>query len=128
MYGYYGRAGKYIRQYFDLLHGRITPETHIYIYDNNSPYDQIFSDQFIRDSYEIFKEAEKVADNSEILKRVELASLPVLYLKCLRSPLLAKYDGSYASFCDIAEREGAIYGGPGEPQRVSFHRFMENAK
>ena len=31
MYGYYGRAGKYIRQYFDLLHGRITPETHIHI-------------------------------------------------------------------------------------------------
>jgi len=128
MYGYYGRAGKYIRQYFDLLHGRITPETHIYIFRDPSPYDQIFSDQFIRDSYEIFEEAKKVADNSEILKRVELASLPVLYMKCLRSPLLAKYDGSYASFCAITEREGAIYGGLGEPQRNSFHRFMENAK
>jgi hypothetical protein len=128
MYGYYGRAGKYIRQYFDLLHGRITPETHIYIFRDPSPYDQIFSDQFIRDSYEIFQEAKKVADNSEILKRVELASLPVLYIKCLRSPSLAKYDGSYASFCAITEREGAIYGGLGEPQRNSFHRFMENAK
>ena len=69
-------------QYFDLLHGRITPETHIHL--GLSQDDQIFSDQFITDSYEIFEEAEKVADNEEILKRVEMASLPVLYLKCLR--------------------------------------------
>ncbi len=128
MDGYYSKSGKYLRQYFDLLHECITPETHIYIYDNLSPYEQIFSDQFIRDSYEIFKEAEKVADNSEILKRVELASLPVLYLKCLRFPLLAKYDGSYTSFCAIAKREGVIYGGHGEPQSISFHNFMKNAK
>ena len=66
MYGYYGRAGKYIRQYFNLLQGRITPETHIHL--GLSPDDQIFTDQFINDSYEIFKEAEKVADNDEILK------------------------------------------------------------
>jgi hypothetical protein len=129
MYGYYGRAGKYIRQYFDLLHGCITPETHIHIFDNLSSDSQIFSDQFISDSYEIFEEAKKVADNDEILKRVEMASLPVLYLKCTRSPLLAKYDGSYASFCAITEREGVtIYSEGGERQRISFHRFMENAK
>ena len=127
IYGYYGRAGKYVRQYFDLLHKYITPETHIHF--NLSPDDKIFSDQFIRDSYEIFEEAKKVADNGEILKRVEIAFLPVLYLKCLRSPLLAKYDGTYASFCAIAEHEGlAFYGGPGEPQRISFHHFMENTK
>jgi hypothetical protein len=127
MYGYYGRAGKYIRQYFDLLHGCITPETHIHF--DLSPDDKIFSDKFISDSYEIFEEAKKVADNREILYRVEMASLPVLYLKCLRSPLLAKYDGSYASFCDITEREGVtIYAEAGERHRISFHRFMENAK
>jgi hypothetical protein len=127
MYGYYGRAAKYIRQYFDLLHKCITPETHIHW--NLSPYDKIFSDQFILDSYDIFEEAKKVADNDEILKRVELASLPVLYLKCLWLPSLSKYDGSYDSFCAITKREGVtIYGGPGESQRISFHRFMENAK
>jgi hypothetical protein len=127
MYGYYGRAGKYIRQYYDLLHGLITPETHIHF--NLSPDDQIFSEQFIHDSYEILEEAKKVAENNEMLRRIELASLPILYLKCLRSPLLAKYDGTYASFCDITEREGVtIYAEAGEPQRKSFHRFMENVK
>jgi hypothetical protein len=127
MYGYYGRAGKFIRQYFNLLQGRITPETHIHL--GLSPEDKIFTDQFIYDSYEIFKEAEKVADDNDILRRVEMASLPVLYLKCLRSPLQAKYDGSYADFCRIAEREGVkFYAEAGEPQRISFHKSIENAK
>jgi hypothetical protein len=127
MYGYYGRAGKYIRQYFDLLHGRINQETHIHL--GLSPDDKIFTDQFISDSNEIFEEAKKVADNDDILKRVEMASLPVLYLKCLRSPVLAKYDGSYAIFCSIAEREGVtFYAESGEVQRISFHKSVENAK
>jgi hypothetical protein len=127
MYGYYGRSGKYIRQYFNLLQGRITPETHIHL--GLSPDDQIFTDQFIRDSYAIFKEAEKVADDDDIHRRVEMASLPVLYLKCLRSPLQAKYDGSYADFCRIAEREKVtFYAEAGEPQRISFHKTVENSK
>jgi hypothetical protein len=129
MSAYYGRAGRYIRQYFDLLQGCVTPKTHIHIFDDLAFDEPIFSDQFISDSYEIFEEAKKVADNEEILKRVEMASLPVLYLKCLRSPSLAKYDGSYAGFCAIIEREGIkYYGESNESQKISFHRFMENLK
>jgi hypothetical protein len=127
MYGYYGRSGKYIRQYFDLLQGRITPGTHIHL--GLSPDDKIFSDQFISDSYEIFQEAKKVADNEDILKRVEMASLPILYLKCQRSPLLAKYDGSYEEFCRITTRENVtFYAEAGEPHRIAFHKTVENAK
>ena len=127
MYGYYGRAGKYVRQYFDLLQGSITPETHIHL--GLSPDDKIFSDEFINESFEIFKEAERVADNDEVLKRVEMASLPVLYLRCLRSPLQARYEGSYEKFCRIAEREKVtFYAEEGEPQRISFHKTVENAK
>jgi hypothetical protein len=127
LYGYYGRSGKYIRKYFNLLQGRITPETHIHL--GLSPDDQIFTDQFVNDSYEIFREAEKVADNGDILRRVELTSLPVLYLKCLRSPLQAKYDGTYEQFCRIAEREGVtFYAEAGENQRISFHKTIESAK
>ena len=127
MDGYYGRAGKFVRQYFDLLQGRISPETHIH--PNLSPDDRIFSDQFIKDSYEIFEEAKKVADNADILKRVELASLPVLYLKCRRFPVLAKYDGTYARFCTISEREGVTqYAEAGEVQRKAFHKMVQDAK
>lgn len=127
MRGYYGRSGKYIRLYFDLLQGRITPQTHIHL--GLSPDDQIFSDEFISDSFDLFRKAEKVADNDDILHRVETALLPLLYLRCLRSPILAKYDGSYSKFCKICEREGiTYYAESGEPHRVSFHISVENAK
>ena len=127
MNGYYGRSGKLVRQYFDNLQGRITPEAHIH--PNLSPDDRIFSDQFIKESYNIFEEAKKIADNPDVFRRVELASLPVLYLKCRRSPVLAKYDGTYAKFCAITEREGVThYAEAGEVQRNSFHKMVEEAK
>ena len=127
IYGYYGRAGKFVRQYFDLLHNLITPETHIHL--GLPPDDPIFSNDFVAESINIFEEARKVADSDEILRRVEMASLPVLYLKCKRTPVLAKYDGTYERFCKIAEREGVtFYAEAGEPHRISFHKSIESAK
>jgi hypothetical protein len=134
MYGYYGRAGKFIRQYFDLLYGRITPETHIHIethwYERLSANDEIFSGDFLDRSTHIFQEALKVADNDEILRRVEMASLPVLYLKCKLNPVEARNDGSYTIFRQIVDREGithyAEYGE--ERNKEDFHNMVENAK
>jgi hypothetical protein len=127
MFGYYGRSGKFVRQYFDFLHQQITADTHIHL--GLSPDDPIFSDDFIKKSCLLFEEALKVADNDEIIKRVEMASLPVLYLKCKRSPLIARYDGSYQKFCTIAKREGVtFYAEEGEPQRISFHKSVETAR
>jgi hypothetical protein len=134
MYGYYGRAGKFIRQYFDLLYGRITPETHIHIethwYERLSDNDEIFSGDFLDRSTHIFQEALKVADNDEILRRVEMASLPVLYLKCKLNPVEARNDGSYTIFRQIVDREGithyAEYGE--ERNKEDFHNMVENAK
>ncbi len=123
MYGYYGRAGQYVREYFDLLHGRITADTHIHL--GLRPEDPIFSDEFVRESINIFEKARVVADNDEIRKRVEMASLPVLYLKCKRTPEIAREDGTYARFCEIAEREGVThYAESGEPHREQFHKEM----
>jgi hypothetical protein len=127
MYGYYGRSGQLIRQYFDLLHSRITPDTHIHL--GLSPDDQLFSDSFIHESFQLFERAKIVADNDEILHRVEMASLPILYLKCKRMPVLSRYDGTYNNFCTIAKREGVTYyAEAGEPHRVAFHKNVENAK
>jgi Domain of unknown function (DUF4838) len=127
MVGYYGRAGKFVRQYFDLLHNRITPQTHIHL--GLTPGDLIFSDEFVRQSCELFKEAARVADNQEILQRVEMCSLPILYLKCRRTPVLARQDGTYADFCRIAKRENVLnYSEAGEVDRKGFHNFVENVK
>jgi hypothetical protein len=133
IYGYYGRAGKHVRKYFDLLYSGITPETHMHIetanYEKLTDRDIMFSDDFIAKSYSIFEEAAKVADNSEILHRVELASLPVLYLKCKRTPVIAIKDGTYAKFNTIVKREGITrYAEYGEETVSAFHNSVENAK
>ncbi len=127
MFGYYGRSGKLIREYFDLVQNRVTPDTHIHL--GTAPEDPLFSDEFIRQSCDLFNRAIKVADNDEVVKRVELSYLPILYLKCKRTPALAKYDGTYAKFCEIAKREGVTYyAEAGEPHRQAFHKSVETAK
>ncbi len=127
IYGYYGRAGKYVRQYFDLLNSRVTPETHMHSMGLR-PEDPIFSDAFVQQSSLIFKNAVKVADNDEILRRVEMASLQILYLKCKRTPVMARNDGTYEKFRGIAKREGITSYAEARETLESFHNFVENAK
>ena len=127
VYGYYGRAGQYVRQYFDVLHGRLTPDTHIHL--GLRPDDRLFSDDFVREAEAIFDEAETVADTEEIRQRVEVARLPIMYLKCKRLPTEARTDGTYARFCQIVEREGIThYAEAGTAHRDAFHHEVENAR
>lgn len=127
MYGYYGRSGQYIREYLDLLHSQITPETHIHL--GLEADDKIFSDQFVLEAEKVFNEAEKVAENKEIKERVELARLPLMYLKCKRYPVNSKYDGTYERFNEIVEREGIThFAEAGLPSIEDFHNQIENAK
>ncbi len=127
MSGYYGRAGKFIRLYFDLVQSLVTPDRHFQY--GLTPFDQLYSGDFIKKSVEIFEEAEKVADNDEVLHRVEMAELPVLYLKCKRTPFLAKLDGSYDKYCLVTEREGIThYAEAGIPHRKAFHQAIEKSK
>ena len=125
--GYYGRSGKYIRQYFDLLQSLVTPDNHFPY--GISPQDEIYTPAFTRKALELFQQAEKVADNEEILQRVELSELAILYLKCKQAPVLSRIDGSYEKFCRIAEREHVThYAESGEPHRKAFHLGVENAQ
>jgi hypothetical protein len=125
--GYYGKSGKYIRQYFDLVQNLITPNVHIHI--GLSTLDPLFSDDFIRQSSDLFRQAEKIADNDKILHRVEMTSLGILYLKCMRTPVIAKKDGSYEKFCRVSEREGIThYNSAGESQKKDFHKRVKDSK
>ncbi len=127
MYGYYGRAGQQVRAYFDLLHGQLRADTHIHL--GLTPDDKLFSDEFVQQAEAIFDQAEAVADNEEIRRRVEMARLPIMYLKCLRQPVLAKYDGTYERFKTIVKREGiTLYAEAGAPHLEAFHRRVEGAQ
>lgn len=125
--GYYGRSGQHVRRYFDLLHGRLTAETHIHL--GLRADDSIFSDQFVREADRIFDQAEAVADNDEVRGRVEMARLPLLYLKCQRTPVVAKYDGTYDRFRAIVAREGVThFAESGKAQSDAFYQKMERAR
>jgi len=127
MYGYYGRSGQYVREYFDLLHGRLTPNTHIHL--GLQPDDTLFSDDFVREAEAIFDRAETVADTPEIRQRVEVARLPIMYLKCKRMPAQAKADGTLARFTAIVEREGIThFAEAGEAHRRAFYEQIQNAE
>lgn len=127
MYGYYGRAGQFVRAYFDLLHAQITPDTHIHL--GLQADDKLFTDEFVRRADEMFDAAETVADNEEIRRRVEMARLPLMYLECKRDPQRAVYDGTYDRFRAIAERESVThYAEAGQPHREAFHATMDALK
>ncbi len=124
MSGYYGRSGQYVRAYFDFLHGRLTPETHIHL--GLRPDDVLFSGDFVSEADKIFDKAERVADNEETRHRVEMARLPVMYLKCKIAPLEAIYDGTYDRFKMIVKREGIThFAESGQTNVETFYRQME---
>ncbi len=127
MFGYYGRSGQFVQEYFDLLHDQVTPDTHIHL--GLTPEDKIFSDRFIQAADETFDRAESVAESKELLERVEMARLPLMYLKCKRSPVNAKYDGSYDRLLEIAEREGIThFAEAGKPHFEAFKTQMESVE
>jgi len=127
MYGYYGRSGQYVREYLDLLHAQLTPETHIYL--GLKPDDIIFPEKFIIEADKIFNKAEIVAESTEILERVEMARLPLMYLKCVRNPVNSKYDGTYDKFNIVVKREGITHLAElGEAHVKDFHSRILNAK
>jgi hypothetical protein len=101
--GYYGHSGRFIREYIDLLHNRVTSEVHfgLYLNPNQAP----FTDAFIGEAEALFDKAERVADSPEIRRRVETARLPVMYLQCYRNPETAKHDGTYDRVRAVFERE-----------------------
>ena len=80
--GYYGDAGIYIRYYFDLLHSECKKSgTKLDIY--GSPVwlsENILSESNIKKYNDIFDKAESaVADNAQVLNRVKVARMPVMF-------------------------------------------------
>ncbi|MDP2336997.1 MAG: DUF4838 domain-containing protein [Bacteroidota bacterium] len=127
MYGYYGHSGMYIRQYFDLVQGLVTKDVHVTI--NMSVENTLFTNDFLNKALDLFEKAEKVANSDELIRRVELASIGILYMKCIRTPVLAREDGTYEKFSRIVEREKVINWMDTDflEKTDAFHRMIKNA-
>ncbi len=126
IYGYYGRSGRYIREYFDLVHGLVKPDTHMFIrFDAD---DKMFTNEFVDQSLAIFEKAYKVADNNEILGRVELTATSIMYLKCRRQPVIARNDGTLQNLLRIVEKEGVTHFAEYRETKESFTKLVESAQ
>jgi len=78
--GYYGRAGPIIQTYIEMLHRKVkVKNVHVHIFDPPTlPY---LDDEFLEEAEKLFDKAEEVAENEEIRLRVQVARLPIWYVK-----------------------------------------------
>jgi len=81
LHGYYGRAAGPIRAYMELLHRQVREKGyHAHIYDSpTAPY--LNDDEFLDTAERLFDEAERLAESEEIRFRVQVARLPIWYVK-----------------------------------------------
>lgn len=83
--GFYGRAGKYIREFLDYEREMLTRDD---VHTDCYPwaFSPMYSDEYITHGREIFRKAYKaVRNDEELTARVELAELPLCYLQILRA-------------------------------------------
>lgn len=115
--GYYGPAGRYVREYLDLLHDTAEATGHyMRIWGNtNAPYLTL---DLMGRAWALFDRAEAaVADDPELLGRVQLARLPLRYVWAMR----------WHEFEAQARREGIAWPGP-QDYVSNAQTFMEVAR
>jgi hypothetical protein len=121
IWGHYGRAAPAIAEYDRLLQqtGRdyaeqlSSPKGGIR-YGMDHPF---LSKNFLDRSDEIFDHAERLAEDESVLKRVELARLPIMYVQLSRGPefMGKRYGDIIHRFEEIARREGVTHLREGSP-------------
>jgi hypothetical protein len=130
VWGYFKAAAPAILDYYELLDQARLANQEYHLrpevvalgirYDMNTP---MFSGDFLPRATALFAEARRLAgDDAELLRRVELEQLPILYVKLMRGPNAsggaAEYAQILSEFERIARRENVDYssdqgGGPG---------------
>ena len=77
---YYGQAAPSIRAYLSLEEQQVEADgVHAHIFDR--PTAKYLSDEFLAQAEKLFDEAEGLADNSDVRSRVQIARLPIWYVK-----------------------------------------------
>jgi len=106
--GVYGKAADKVRKYVDLIHEPVAdPNVHMHIFcDVSNPH---LTDEVIRRGDELLSEAEAKAESEEVRKRVEVAHLPIQYVRIRK---MDKEDPERARLLDrflaITKREGFL--------------------
>ena len=83
--GVYGASGPYLRKYLETVYNAVN-DAGCHLYCFNHPDKPWHTMELVEKCEKIFDEAEKVADNEEILLRVQKQRLAVRYLRILLTP------------------------------------------
>jgi hypothetical protein len=106
--GVYGDAADLVRRYHDLIHEPVAdPDVHMKIFcDVDNPH---ITDEIISKGDELLTQAEEKAESREVKERVEVAHLPVQYVRIRRmDPADPDRQKLLDHFLSICEREGFI--------------------
>lgn len=86
--GYYEEAAPFLSQYIQLIHDKVE-ETDHYLGIGSPPTAPFLTFEVLAKAEELFRQAERaVAGKPEVLRRVEVAHLPVRYVVIVRWPTL----------------------------------------
>ncbi len=120
IWGYYGKAAPAIAAYNELLWQTTSGAPSDSEEHRKSIEMTLRSREFVDEATVLFDRAEKLAENEEILHRVELARLSIMYVKLMRGPeFVTKLGEDYPALIDrfatIARRENITHLSEGKP-------------
>lgn len=107
--GYYGQAAPPIREYIDMLHQKVR-DAKIHVDIRSPPTSAYLSPDIVKRARELFDEAERLAENEEILFRVRVARLPIQYVEMSNLPENdSKRKALIDRFFEVVERAGITH-------------------
>lgn len=135
--GYYGRAAGDVQAYWDLLYAdkakhmdtMLRPEGGIR-YPMTAPF---LSREFLNEATRLFEDAQQQCPRGDYRRRVDLAKLPILYVKLMQGPdaWADQYEAVFTEFETIARREKVNYlreGGPDLEEKLKGWRDAVRVK
>ncbi|MBA7520856.1 hypothetical protein ES705_12955 [subsurface metagenome] len=136
IFGYYGMAAPAIAEYYQLL--RIQKEKYMAELSEkwlNEHYNGIrygmdhpfLSEDFLKKSTLIFNRAEMLAESDQVLARVQMDRLPIMYVKLMQGPEIVRdeYGKVLSEFERIARKTGITHlreGGPDLDEKLHTWR------
>ena len=83
--GYYCAAADPIRAYIDMLHQKVRDDN-IHMTIRAKPDSEFLASEIVQRAEELFDEAERLADDEDVLHRVQVARLPMQYVRISTLP------------------------------------------
>ena len=122
--GFYGKAAPHIKAYYNLCQSLVKPDVHygIYIRENH----EIYSDEFIREAFNILDKARKAAESDNIREEVDRVRMQPLYLHCMRHKAESLTDGTWDELVRLMKKYGALHR-EGRSQEKFIREFEEAA-